>query len=120
MLSPQCPVLSLIVSKNKHIMERRYKEVPAETAISLLKKRDFLDKKFQYIKRVIFGNKEYRVTQFSSGEINNKLKELVEEIYNSEVEITEKDLQNNLYNSTFVVEKLTPVLQAYLLSINEK
>ena len=110
----------LIAAKNKQITERRYKDLPADIAIELLQRRTLLDKKFTFVKRLFFGHKEYRVTQFTEGELNRVLKETVEEIYNSEVEISENDLQFNLYNPKFVIEKLTTVLADYLASINEE
>ncbi|GAB3721944.1 hypothetical protein [Spirosoma lituiforme] len=103
----------LIEAKNKIVIERRYKNLPAEETISLLENRQDTRKKFQNIKRVIFGNQEYRYTQSSEGELNQRIKETVEEIYNSEIPISEKDLQDNLYNHTFVIDKFKQVLTEY-------
>lgn len=110
----------LVDVKNKSITERQYKNLPADKAIDLIKKRPFLDKAFQIFKRIKFGPKEYRVTQFTEGEITRKLKEQVEEIYNSEIEITEKELQNDLYSVNFITDKLKKVLTEYLANVDEK
>ena len=84
--------------------------LPSESSIELISNKN---KIYQAVKSFIFGKKEYRITQAYKEE-SNRLSEVVEEIYNAEIIISEDELQNELYDIKFVVNKLKPILSEYL------
>ncbi|MCU0352044.1 MAG: hypothetical protein MUF43_14650 [Flavobacterium sp.] len=110
----------LVSQKVKTINELVYEDLPSENAIELISPEDNLLKKgFQAIKRFLLGKKEFRVTQ-TYEEATERIKEVVEEIYNSDTIITEEDLQKNVYETNFVIDKFKPVLSEYLNNNNEE
>lgn len=107
----------LVSSKTKTINEYVYTQMPAEAAINLINKENFITKGLQAIKRIFLNNREYKITQTFEEEAEEKIKEIVEEIYNSDISISEDDLQNRLYDTKFVMDKLIPILTDYLKNI---
>ncbi|MDH4462173.1 MAG: hypothetical protein QE277_12175 [Flectobacillus sp.] len=105
--------------KVKTIDESIYENLPSEDAIDLITfGKNFFRKGYQVVKRFILGNKEFKITQ-TYEDANEKIKEVVEEIYNSETTITEDELQNELYETDFVLGKLVPILSQYLNNKDE-
>jgi len=111
------PIFStyLIGNRTKVITESFYRDLPAEDAIKLLNVDQVKNLSFNSVKRLILNeNKEIKVTQSSEEEASEKIKETIEEIFNSEVQITEDELQNYVYNPNFVIEKLKPVFHEFI------
>lgn len=109
----------MVSQKVKTINEMLYEDLPSENAVELISTKSSIKNGFQAVKRFLLGKKEFRITQIFE-EANEKVKELVEEIYNSDSIITEDDLQNNVYETTFVLDKFKPVLSEYLNNKNEE
>ena len=58
------------------------------------------------------GRREYKFTR-ERKEAEEKIKETVEEIFNTRIAIKKADL-NNLYKPEYIMEKMIPVVQSYL------
>lgn len=110
----------LVGGQTKIITEQHYKDLPAENAISLINASVLTNVVFRAVKRFIKGKKEIKFTQFSNEETGDSIKQLVEEIYNSEVQITDEELVNEIYNHNFIISKMKPILFEYLSQINGK
>ncbi|GAB4029631.1 hypothetical protein [Spirosoma jeollabukense] len=110
----------LVGSQTRIITESHYKDLPAESAINLISTSALKNVAFRAVKRFIKGKKEIKFTQYSNEEVGDSIKQMVEEIYNSETEITEEDLKNNIYNINFIMNTMQPVLFEYLSQIDGK
>lgn len=111
----------LFSSRTKTTSEYVYKDLPADGAIDIISKENSLLKRgMQVIKRVVLGKKEFKITQINeSFEAEEMISEKIEEIYNADTPISEKELQEKVYNDDFVMEKLTPILLEYTKNIVE-
>ena len=95
--------------KQKH---ENFENVPFEKVEKLIKDTDY---ELSYQKRIIKfyqNKKEVKLTN-EYEEAKEKIKETVEEIFNSNVVIKEDDI-DSLFKTDFIIEKMTPVLEEYL------
>lgn len=108
----------LVGSKFRKQKEDRFENMPFEETEEVINDKSY---ETEYKKRVVkatIGKKEYRITRDSINEVKNTIQETVEEIFNESIGITESELKDKVYNTDFIIEKLTPILQNYLLSYN--
>ncbi|MBK8805527.1 MAG: hypothetical protein IPO21_02295 [Bacteroidales bacterium] len=104
----------LVGSSFRKQKEDKFKNMPYKKTEEVIN--DFSYEK-DYQKRIIkilVGKKEYRITRDQRIEAADKINEAVEEIYNESIGISETELNERIYEPSFIIEKLTPVLQNYL------
>jgi len=111
----------LVGSRTTIISEKEYRNLPPESAIALIGIEGTMRNYYRAVKKLFLSEKkEIKVTQVFKEENNNSITQTVEEIYNTKSIISEYELENSLYDSTFVLQKLTPVLIEYLGQVNER
>lgn len=72
----------------------------------------------QRILKLIVKNKEYRITQDSTKDLQEGIDELAEQFFNISASVKEEDLKK-IYYLDFVVSKLQYVLESYLVNGND-
>lgn len=106
----------------------KYKNVPSNMVVEII--RDFnlkaldglLKGKFKKILKIITGKKEFNITQEYDEELNDNqriIKEAADELYNATSRVYESDLTQNIYDQTFVVNKLKAVLTNYISTVKQ-
>ncbi|MFN3783128.1 MAG: hypothetical protein ACK4R6_04385 [Spirosomataceae bacterium] len=102
-------------SKLKKDKEDKFNNMPFDNAKDLIDDKSYLEDGFQSkITRLFVGKKEFKITESYAQEVSEKLKQTAEEIYNATSQISQNDLENNLYLPTFIIEKLKPIIDNYL------
>lgn len=109
----------LVSTKIKTVKEYVYKNVPVKDAEVLISSKSFFEKQsgFKVVKRLLSGKHEFKVTQRytdSPKDVEDKLQETIEEIYNERTQISEEDMKENLYKIDFILSKFDPILKNYL------
>lgn len=102
----------VVKSSKTEIKKENFKDVPIDLIEETINDTSYEE---HYQKRILkfpFGKKEVKLTN-ELDEAKNKIKSTVEEIFNSEVNITEEEV-DKLFELDFIIEKLTPVLQDYM------
>lgn len=97
------------LKKQKH---ENYKNVPFEKVEKLIRDTDYEQ---SYQKRIIKfhqNSKEIKLTN-EYEEAKDKIKNTFEEIFNSNVDIKENDI-DSLFKTDFIIKKMIPVLKEYL------
>ncbi len=105
----------LVGSKFRKQREDKFENMPFETTEEVI---GDISYEKDYQKRTVkigLGKKEYRITRDAINEAKGKINETAEEIFNETIGITETELKEKIYDTDFIVEKLTPILQNYLL-----
>jgi hypothetical protein len=106
----------LVGSKFRKQKEDRFENMPFATTEEVMNDFSYEDEYQKRIIKVALGKKEYRITRDSLNEAKGVIQETAEEIFNETIGITETELKEKIYDIDFIIEKLTPVLQNYLLS----
>ena len=101
---------SFLTFKTLHY--ENFKNVPVNEIDSIVSNNEYENSFQKRIIKFIFRNKEIRLTN-EFEEAKEKIKETVEEIFNSTVPITEEETKQ-LFEPEFIIEKMTLVLQEYL------
>lgn len=105
----------LVGSKFRKQKEDKYENMPFETTEEVISDLSYEDDYQKRTVRIGLGKKEYRITRDAIKEAKGKIHETAEEIFNETIGITETELKEKIYDTDFIVEKLTPILQNYLL-----
>ena len=99
--------------KMKRFKENHFKYMPVEKFQELLSEPS--DSEYQQREtKLIFGKKEYKITQELVNEAKKELEETAEKIFNETIGITQDELDNKIHNHEFVIEKLSSALTSYL------
>ncbi len=105
----------IVRSSLKSEDERNFKNMPFETAQELLN--DCEDETNMHYKkketRIWLGKVEYKITRKMIEEAEGELKETAEKIFNASVTITQEELDNKIYDQSFMLEKMTSVIKNY-------
>jgi hypothetical protein len=107
----------LVKGKLTVLKENKFEKVPIETINELVNDKNFF---LEFNRRVIkffVGKKEYKLTQSKPviDEAQGVLQETVEEIFNEQFEVTENELNETIYTNDFILAKLEPILNKYLI-----
>jgi hypothetical protein len=90
-----------------------FKDIPLDKTIELVNNNEEgFQKKRIKIKN---GKKEYRISS-QIQEVAEELTGTAEKIFNESISITQEELDKKLYETTFIIEKLNPILTNYLES----
>jgi Fe2+ or Zn2+ uptake regulation protein len=106
----------LVLTSLKKIKYEKFKNIPFEEIETLINDKDY-EQEFQ--KRTIkmfFQKKEIKLTN-ELIEAKNKIKETVEEIFNSDVSISESEI-DNLFETDYIIEKMAEIIHEYLSEDN--
>lgn len=89
--------------------------MPFETAQDLLN--DCEDETNIFYKkketRIRWGKVEYKITRKMIEEAEGELKETAEKIFNASESISQEELDNKIYDQSFMLEKMTLVINNY-------
>ena len=102
----------LVNANLKKIRYENFKNVPFNEVEKIISDKDYEN---EYQKRTIkflFNKKEIKLTN-EFQEAKETIKDTVEEIFNSEIIVTESEI-DSLFQTEFILEKLSPVIQEYL------
>jgi hypothetical protein len=103
----------LVGSKVRKQKEEKFENLPFTETEEVINDTSYEDEYQKRTIKITVGKKEYRITKDQKLEAEGKLNEAVEEIYNESIVISEEELKL-IYETDFIVEKLTPILQNYL------
>lgn len=103
----------LVGSKFRKQKEDKYENLPYEATEEVIKDTSYEDEYQKRTVKILIGKKEYRITKDQKLEAAGKLNEAVEEIFNESIVISAPELEK-IYETDFIIEKLTTVLQNYL------
>jgi hypothetical protein len=101
--------------KIKRTKEQSFKEMPFDTLQDLLNETDDSGEYQSKTTKLVIGKKEYKISKELFNEASDSLKETAEMIFNYTTSITQEEL-GNIYQTDFIVEKLSAVLQNFLSS----
>jgi hypothetical protein len=104
----------LVGSRFRKQKEDKFQNMPFESTEEVINDCSYENEFQKRIIKISIGKKEYRITREQRSDASDKLNEAVEEIFNESIGITETELNERIYESEFIIEKLTPVLQNYL------
>ncbi len=104
----------LVASKFRKNKEDKFENMPFESTEEVINDKSYVHEFQKRIVKIFVGKKEYRITHEQKLEADGKLKEAVEQIFNESIGITETELNDRIYDTDFIIEKLTPILQNYL------
>ncbi|MCD8418810.1 hypothetical protein J2Q11_13870 [Tenacibaculum finnmarkense genomovar finnmarkense] len=102
----------LVNANLKKIRYENFKDVPFNKVEEIISDKNY---ESEYQKRTIkflFNKKEIKLTN-EFQEAKEIIKETVEEIFNSEIIIHESEIES-LFDTEFILEKLSPIIQEYL------
>lgn len=105
----------IVKSSLKSEDERNFKNMPYETAHEMLDDTEEDVNPFYRKKetRIRWGKVEYKITRKMISEAEDELKETAEKIFNASVAISQDELDNKVYNQSFILEKMTSVINNY-------
>ncbi len=107
----------LLQSKVIKQKENVFLNVPFQKVKELINSLRFVEKYRKKRIKIINGKNEITILQEHINEAEDKLKTTIEEIFNQSSIIHQNDIDNDLiYKEDFIVEKLKPVLDNYLVS----
>ncbi|MBN2348625.1 MAG: hypothetical protein JXJ22_07310 [Bacteroidales bacterium] len=106
----------LVGSKFRKQKEDKFENMPFNETEEVINDLSYEDDYQKRVVKVTLGKKEYRITRDSLYEAKGIIQETAEEIFNEAIGVTETELKDKIYDIDFIIEKLTPVLQNYLLS----
>ena len=106
----------LVGSKFRKQKEDKFENIPYQKTEEIINDGSYESEYQKRVVKISVGNKEYRISTDSMSEARSKIQETAEEIFNETIGITETELKERIFEVEFIVEKLTPVLQNYLLS----
>ena len=101
-------------SKIEKKKDRSFKNMPRKTMEQLLEDSDDDEDYQQKETRIVIGKKEYRIKKELVNEASEELKETAEKIFNASSAITQTELDNQIHDTKFMIEKLSDVLTNYL------
>jgi hypothetical protein len=101
--------------KIKRTKEQAFKNMPFDTLQDLLNETDDSGEYQRKETKLVIGKKEYKISKELFNEASETLKETAEKIFNATTSITQEELEK-IYQTDFIVEKLSTVLQNYLSS----
>lgn len=107
------------LSKSKIIRQKEntFLNVPVEKVKQIISDLSFFSKYNRKNIKITNGKNEIKILQEHLSEAQEKIKETVEEIFNQNSLIYQKDIDEKLiYNEDYIIEKLKPVLENYLMS----
>lgn len=93
---------------------QNFKNMPFETMQDLLSDSENAE---NYRKRetcILFGKKEYRIKREFINDATATIKETAEKIFNASSAITQDELDHNIHQTDFMVEKMAAVIGNYL------
>ena len=88
--------------------------IPANEAREIIESKDTDDYSVKEVK-VISGKKEYKFKESLLPEAQTDINTMAEEIFNEEITLTAEDI-DSIYNTNFIIEKLTPIITNYVSS----
>ena len=103
----------LVNSKMRKQKEEKYENLPITETEEVINDTAYEDEFQKRTVKIRLGKKEYRITKDQKLEAEGKINEAVEEIFNESIVIS-KDELSSIYEPSFIIEKLTPILQNYL------
>lgn len=103
----------IITSKVSKVVKNSYQNVPTEKFIELINERE---KYFKRILKIFKNNKELRITQEQKNNFS-KLSQTIEEIFNSEIEFSNDDLEK-LFEKEFIEINLYSVVKEFIKQTN--
>jgi hypothetical protein len=101
--------------KIKKTKEQFFKNMPFDCLSDLLNETDNNGEYQSKTTKLIIGKKEYKISKELINEASDTLKETAEMIFNATTSITQEELEK-IYQTDFIVEKLSAILQNYLSS----
>lgn len=104
----------LIGSKFSKQEQNKFENMPFEITEELINDSSYENSYQKRVIKIVNGKKEYRITREGMNDAKESLKEVVEEMFNETIGISETELKERMYNTDFIIEKLTPILQNYL------
>lgn len=96
----------------------KFANIPTDFVEEIILTEDFGD----YDKmesKIIQGKKEYRLTKDHLKEAKDQLDDFAEKVFNASASITKDELENKIYDESFITGKILSVLENYLSSGNE-
>jgi len=102
----------LVKSSLRKQKYENFKNVPFKEFEKLIRDTEYKQDYQKRIVKFLLNKKEVKLTN-EFEEAKDKIKETVEEIFNSNVIIKEDDI-DNLFKTDFIIEKMSPVLEEYL------
>ena len=94
--------------------DRLFKNMPRETMEQLLADTADDEDYQQKDTRIVIGKKEYRIKKELVNEASEELKETAEKIFNASSAITQTELDTQIHDTNFMIDKLSGVLTNYL------
>ncbi len=104
----------LVKSKLKRQKEDNFKNMPSEDTEEIINDKTYENDYQKREIKITIGKKEYIITN-ELQETQEKVNQLVEEIFNSTIGISETEI-DSLYEKEFIISKLTPIITNYLSS----
>lgn len=101
-------------SKLEKKKDRLFKNMPRETMEQLLADTADDEDYQQKDTRIVIGKKEYRIKKELVNEASEELKETAEKIFNASSAITQTELDTQIHDTNFMIDKLSGVLTNYL------
>lgn len=101
-------------SKIEKKKDRFFKDMPRKIMEQLLADTDDDEDYQQKETRIVIGKKEYHIKKELVNEASEELKETAEKIFNASSAITQKELDTQIHDTKFMIEKLSDVLTNYL------
>ena len=102
----------LVNSRLKKIKLENFEDIPFESVESLINDTEYENEYQKRVLKFIFKNKEIKITN-EYVEAKEIIKDTVEEIFNSEIKISESEI-DSLFKTEYIMEKMSPVIQEYL------
>ena len=106
----------LVNTHLKKIKYENFENVPFEDVEKIIENKDYESDYQKRVLKFIFDKKEYKITN-EYIEAKETIKDTVEEIFNTEVIISEPEIES-LFEIDFILEKMVPVIQQYLSENN--
>lgn len=105
----------LCESKVKKKKEDKFQNMPFESTEEMINE-EFAKETHQKVEvKVWWGKKVYNITKEQLNDAKRSIRQTAEEVFNESSTITDADLPK-IYDTSFIISKLTPVLNNYLSS----
>ncbi len=94
--------------------EENFKNLPVGSTEEIINDHSYEDEFQKREVRIGVGKKEYKITREQRMDAQDSVSQLVEEIFNYNIAITEQEMKD-IYKPEFIISKLTDVITDYLL-----
>ena len=102
----------LVNAQLKKIKYENFENIPFNDVEKIISSTGYESEYQKRVLKFIFNKKEFKLTS-EYVEAKEIIKDTVEEIFNSEVSVSESEMET-LFETEFILEKMSPVIQEYL------